>query len=103
MGPRKNAMKANVGSYDCAARFIVGCLAMLAANHYHSWWGLLGILPILNAVSGYCPLYAVVGISTTACDEHDDLTASGDQSDASGSAPAEAARIRMESTRARAR
>ena len=61
MRATKNTMKANVGSYDCAARFVIGCLVLLAANHFHSWWGLLGILPILNAIVSFCPLYAVLG------------------------------------------
>jgi hypothetical protein len=103
MWPTKNAMKANVGSYDCAARFIVGCLVMLAGNHFQSWWGLLGILPILNAIVGFCPLYAVVGINTTACDEHEHRMSSDDLPDDHRSAQAEAARIRIEATRARAR
>jgi hypothetical protein len=28
------------------------------------WWGLIGIVPIATALAGYCPLYALLGLST---------------------------------------
>lgn len=103
MPPRKNAMKANVGSYDCAARFVFGCLVMLAGNHFLSWWGLLGMVPILNAIVSFCPLYAVLGINTTACDEHDHRMGSDSEAERRLSVRDEAARVRVEALRAESR
>lgn len=64
-------MKANVGSYDCAVRFVAGCLALLVGHHYFSWWALIGFVPILSSIAGFCPLYALLRIDTTECDRHE--------------------------------
>jgi hypothetical protein len=29
-----------------------------------TWWGLVGILPLLTGLIGSCPLYTLLGIST---------------------------------------
>ena len=62
-------MKSNVGSYDAAVRFVGGCLVLLIAHHYGSWWGLVGVVSMLSAMVSYCPVYAVFGVDTTACDK----------------------------------
>jgi hypothetical protein len=33
------------------------------------WFGLIGIVPILTALFGYCPLYTVMGMRTNASDD----------------------------------
>ena len=57
-------MKANMGSADRVIRAIVGLVIFAVGWHYHSWWGLIGILPILTAVVRFCPGYLPFGIST---------------------------------------
>lgn len=47
----------------------MGSAFILVAHHYHSWWALLGFLPILSSMFGYCLVYAALGIDTTACDK----------------------------------
>lgn len=61
-------MKPNVGSYDAAIRFVLGCVIMYVGVQLHSWWGLVGLVPLLTGVSGYCLLYLPFGIDTTGCD-----------------------------------
>ena len=57
-------MKANVGSIDRIIRIIAG-LAILGAGYYFkSWWGLVGLGPILTAVVRFCPAYLPFGLST---------------------------------------
>ena len=57
-------MKANVGSLDRALRLIAG-LALLGAGYYFkSWWGLIGIIPLLTAVFRFCPAYVPLGLSS---------------------------------------
>jgi hypothetical protein len=59
-------MKANVGSIDRVLRFIAG-LALLGAGYYFkSWWGLIGIVPLLTATFRFCPAYVPLGLSTCA-------------------------------------
>lgn len=59
-------MKTNVGFADRMVRFIIGAAALVAGYYYQSWWGLLGLLPILTAVFRFCPAYAPFGINTCA-------------------------------------
>ncbi|HEY8994124.1 MAG TPA: DUF2892 domain-containing protein [Lacunisphaera sp.] len=61
-------MKTNIGSFDGAARFVAGSLIGLWGVHVETWWGLIGTVPVLTALVGYCPLYALLHIDTTACD-----------------------------------
>jgi len=61
-------MKTNIGSYDEAVRFVGGCLIGLWGVHVESWWGLLGLIPVLTAAIHYCPLYTVLHVDTTPYD-----------------------------------
>jgi hypothetical protein len=58
-------MVRNVGSLDQFVRLVIG-LAILSLVFVgpKTYWGLLGIIPLLTAATGFCPLYRVVGIST---------------------------------------
>lgn len=57
-------MKANVGSIDRALRFIVGIAVLGAGYYYKSWWGLVGLVPLLTAVFRFCPAYLPLGLSS---------------------------------------
>lgn len=41
----------------------VGLLSLLFVGP-QTWWGLLGIVPIMTGLLGSCPLYTLVGFST---------------------------------------
>jgi len=60
-------MKENVGGADKVMRIIVG-LALLSLvfvlEGNARWWGLVGLLPLLTGITGYCPAYLPFGIST---------------------------------------
>jgi|UniRef100_UPI00404B5033 hypothetical protein len=57
-------MKPNVGSIDRALRFIVGVAVLGAGYYYQSWWGLVGIVPLLTSVFRICPAYIPFGLSS---------------------------------------
>lgn len=57
-------MKANVGSIDRTLRFVLGLAVLGAGYYFKSWWGLVGLVPLLTAAIGFCPLYPILGIST---------------------------------------
>lgn len=59
-------MKANVGSIDRALRIIVGLSVLGAGYYYHSWWGLIGLLPLLTGIFRFCPAYLPFGLSSCA-------------------------------------
>ncbi len=58
-------MTRNVGTVDRVVRLIAG-LAILSLVFVgpHTLWGLLGLVPLLTAIVGWCPPYAILGIST---------------------------------------
>ncbi len=57
-------MKHNVGKADRILRIIVGIVILGAGFYFHSWWGLIGIIPLFTAFLNWCPLYSLLGINT---------------------------------------
>jgi hypothetical protein len=58
-------MKQNIGKTDATIRFILAVIIALAGIYYRSWWGLLAIVPLLTAYFSFCPLYKLLGVSTS--------------------------------------
>jgi hypothetical protein len=57
-------MKTNVGTLDRILRILAGC-AILGAGAYHkSWWGLVGLLPLVTGTFQFCPAYVPLGLRT---------------------------------------
>ncbi|MFG6486940.1 DUF2892 domain-containing protein [Roseateles sp. BYS78W] len=58
-------MKANEGTVDRGVRVAAGlALLALAATGTVGVWGWVGVVPLLTGALGFCPLYAVLGITT---------------------------------------
>lgn len=58
-------MKTNIHPIERAVRVIVGLvLVSMAFVGPANLWFLLGIIPILTGLSGWCPPYQLLGIST---------------------------------------
>jgi len=57
-------MKVNVGGADRIIRIIAGLVLLGAGYYYHSWWGLLGLAPLLSGIFQRCPGYLPFGINT---------------------------------------
>jgi len=58
-------MKLNIGQYERSIRVVLGlALIGLAASGSIGWWGWLGLLPLATGAVGWCPPYALLGIST---------------------------------------
>lgn len=61
-------MQQNVGSLDKIVRVIIGLglLALLFIVEGNiRWIGLIGVVPIFTALTGWCPAYSLFGMSTT--------------------------------------
>jgi hypothetical protein len=57
--------KSNVGSADRIARALLGVvLVVLTLTGAIGAWGWIGVVPLLTAALGSCPLYSVLGFST---------------------------------------
>jgi len=54
----------NVGGADRIVRIILGLVIIALGFYFKSWWGLVGVVPFLTALIGWCPLYLPFGIST---------------------------------------
>ncbi len=55
----------NVGKTDKIIRLIIGIVIIGLGYFFHSWLGIIGIVPILTAVFGRCGLYYPLKINTT--------------------------------------
>ena len=53
-----------MGITDKKFRITIGSIALLVGLYFQSWWGLLGLIPILTSLINWCPLYVPFGIST---------------------------------------
>lgn len=57
-------MEKNIGKTDATIRTLIGGLAVGYAISQKNWWGLLGVIPILTAMTGYCPVNKMLNINT---------------------------------------
>lgn len=58
-------MKVNEGTIDRALRVIAGLVLIgLAASGTIGAWGWIGVLPLVTGIVGFCPGYAIFGMST---------------------------------------
>lgn len=59
-------MKANFGGLDRILRYLVGLALLGTGLYFKSWWGLVGLGPILTATLRFCPAYLPFGLNTGA-------------------------------------
>ncbi len=71
-------MKKNVGNTERIIRGVVGAVLLsLVFIGPQTLWGLVGIVPLFTAVIGWCPPYALLGISTCKTTEQCDVSDKG--------------------------
>ena len=58
-------MKRNEGTVDRVVRVVLG-VALLALVFVgpQTWLGLIGVVPLVTGLVGYCPLYGLLGLRT---------------------------------------
>lgn len=57
-------MKTNVGYIDRVVRVVLGAAMLGAGYSFKTWWGLVGLLPLLTGLAGFCPAYLPFGWNT---------------------------------------
>ena len=58
-------MKRNVGNAERVVRVVIGAVLLaLVVVGPQTWWGLIGLVPIVTALWGWCPLWSALGFST---------------------------------------
>jgi hypothetical protein len=65
-------MKTNIGPIDRTIRIIIGAAALATGYFLNSWWGLVGLLPIVTAIVRFCPAYLPLGLNTCPTDRKPD-------------------------------
>ena len=63
-------MTHNEGTVDRVVRIALG-LGLLALVFVgpHTWLGLVGIVPLVTGLVGFCPLYRLIGVRTCAVNQ----------------------------------
>lgn len=57
-------MNVNVGGVDRVFRIVAGLVVIGAGIAFHSWWGAVGLIPLLTGLVKWCPAYLPFGLST---------------------------------------
>lgn len=57
-------MNKNLGTSDRIIRVVLGLAIIAGGFYYSSWFGVLGLVPVITAAIGWCGLYSIIGIST---------------------------------------
>ena len=57
-------MKQNMGKSDRLIRIFLGLIVIAGGINYESWWGGIGLIPLITAFIGWCPLYFPFRFST---------------------------------------
>jgi hypothetical protein len=62
-------MKCNVGTVDRLLRIILGLVIAILGVVFNSWWGLVGLVPLLTGLFKFCPLYLPMKMTTVKKEE----------------------------------
>lgn len=57
-------MKINIGSTERLLRIIAGVVIIGLGLYFQSWWGVIGLVPLLTGLFRFCPLYKMLGMNT---------------------------------------
>lgn len=57
-------MTPNVGTADRIVRITVGLAAIAAGLYFQSWWGAVGLAPLVTGLVGWCPAYCPLKLTT---------------------------------------
>jgi hypothetical protein len=57
-------MEKNVCGTEKIVRALLGAAIIIAGVFYGSWWGAIGLIPLLTAVISYCPISQLFHFST---------------------------------------
>ncbi len=57
-------MQKNMGQKDRTVRAFLGVIMLVYALVFQNPVGIIGLIPLLTAIIGYCPLYEVLGVTS---------------------------------------
>ena len=57
-------MEINIGSTERLLRISAGVVIIVLGLYFQSWWGVIGLVPLLTGLFRFCPLYKMLGMNT---------------------------------------
>lgn len=57
-------MTRNESNTDRTIRLVLAIVIFALGLYFQSWLGLIGLIPLVTGLVGWCPIYAVFGLST---------------------------------------
>ena len=60
-------MNKNVGGVDRIARIAAGIVILglfFLLDESYRWWAMVGLVPLLTGLAGWCPAYRILGVRT---------------------------------------
>ncbi|PKM78500.1 MAG: DUF2892 domain-containing protein [Firmicutes bacterium HGW-Firmicutes-15] len=63
-------MKCNVGRTEQKIRIGIGIVIIAIGWYLGSWWGIIGLIPIITGSIRYCPASDILGVSTCKVEDH---------------------------------
>ena len=54
-------MRKNIAGAGRMVRGVVGLILIAFGWYYHSWWGAIGVIPLVEAVLGWCAIHHICG------------------------------------------
>lgn len=57
-------MQKNVGKTDRTIRLVLGVVILVVGLFAQSWWGLVGLIPLITGLVRWCPIYVPFKLST---------------------------------------
>jgi len=61
-------LKKNVGYLDSIIRVFIGSLIVGIGLYFNSFWGFIGLIPVLSGALSYCPIYRILNTTTLSPD-----------------------------------
>jgi hypothetical protein len=71
-------MLSNIGKTDRLIRTTVAFIVVFGSIYFGGLWAILGIVILLTAIVGWCPIYALLRLSTSTDQEEIPPDTSGD-------------------------
>lgn len=59
--PHSRACAGSVAKNDRIVRVLLGAAFCGLGAYFHSWWGAVGLIPLVTGIVGWCPLYRLCG------------------------------------------
>lgn len=61
-------LKKNVGYLDSILRVFIGAIFITFGLYFDSFWGFIGLIPVLSGALSYCPIYRILNTTTLSPD-----------------------------------